>query len=217
MSSPTSIVIFGGTGYAGGNIAQEAARRGHDVVVYSRHEAQDPVDGVTYRTGDLTDAATLAAAAAEADDLVIAVHGADVGGRPLLDVLPSLIEASIENDTRLSFVGGAGSSLVAAGGPRLVDTPDFHEEWKAEALAHAAVLDALRETPAELRWFYVSPAALFGSFAPGEATGSYRTGGDLLVTKEDGSSEISGADFALAYVDEIEQGRHPRQRFTTGY
>ena len=145
-----------------------------------------------------------------------AVNLADIaamGARPT----GLLVALAMPDDTRLSFVGGAGSSLVAAGGPRLVDTPDFHEEWKAEALAHAAVLDALRETPAELRWFYVSPAALFGSFAPGEATGSYRTGGDLLVTKEDGSSEISGADFALAYVDEIEQGRHPRQRFTTGY
>ena len=29
------------------------------------------------------------------------------------------------------------------------------------------LLDALREAPQELRWFYVSPAALFGSFAIG--------------------------------------------------
>lgn len=98
-----------------------------------------------------------------------------------------------------------------------MDTPQFHDDWKPEALAHAKVLDALRDAPAELDWFYVSPAALFGSFAPGEATGSYRTGGDVLVTKDDGSSEISGADYALAFVDEIEQRNHVRERFTTGH
>ena len=50
-----------------------------------------------------------------------------------------------------------------------------------------------------------------------DVTGSYRTGGDVLVTQADGSSEISGTDFALAYVDEIEQHAHPRQRFTVGH
>ncbi|QDP96146.1 NAD-dependent epimerase/dehydratase family protein [Microlunatus elymi] len=212
------IIIFGGTGYAGGHIAREAVRRGHRVTSYSRSGAPaEPIDGVDYRTGSLTDPAVVDRAAAEADDLVIAVHGADVDGRPLLDVLPSLIDASIAHGTRLSFVGGAASSLVAEGGPRLLDTPEFNEDWKPEATAHAAVLEALRRAPAELDWFYVSPAALFGSYAAGEATGSYRTGGDLLVTQDDGSSEISGADFALAYLDEIEQGNHIRQRFTTGH
>ncbi len=71
-------------------------------------------------------------------------------------------------------------------GLRLLDTPEFREEWKTEATAHAEVLDALREAPADLKWFYVSPAALYGSFAPGEATGAYRIGGDRLVRKADG-------------------------------
>ena len=80
------------------------------------------------------------------------------------------------------------------------------------------MLDALRSNvPEGLDWFYVSPAALFGSFAPGETTGDYRLGGDELVTTEDGTSEISGTDFALAHVDEIEQRKHPRQRFTVGH
>lgn len=213
------IVIFGGTGYAGGHIAREAVKRGHEVTSYSRRGvADEPIEGVTYEKGSLTDSHVLRHAGEAADELVVAVHGLDVGDdQRLVDALPKLIATALAHDARLSFVGGAGSSLVSADGPRLLDTPEFHDEWKPEATSHALVLDALRAAPDDLDWFYVSPAALFGSFAPGETLGTYRTGGDVLVTKEDGSSEISGTDFALAFVDEIEQRNHPRQRFTVGH
>lgn len=213
----STIVIFGGTGYAGGNIVREAVSRGHQVVSYSRTAPAEQAEGVEYRTGSLTDDAVLAQAATDADDLVVATHGADVGGSPLVDHVARLTAAAIEHGARLSFVGGAGSLHVTKGGPRLVDTPDFHDDWKPEALSHAKVLDALRAGPEELDWFYVSPAALFGSFAPGETTGRYRLGGDELVTDAEGNSEISGTDFALAFVDEIEQGKHRRQRFTVAH
>lgn len=212
----TTVVIIGGTGYSGGNIAAEAVERGHRVVSYSRHEPTNPLDDVEYRTGSVTDPTVVAAAATDADDLVVSLHAIEIDGG-LAAHTPMLIDAAITHDARLSFVGGAGSSLVAPGGPRLIDTPDFREEWKPESLAHAQVLELLLEAPETLRWFYVSPAALYGSFAPGETTGKYRTGGDLLVTKDDGSSEISGTDFALAYVDEIENVAHPNRRFTVGH
>lgn len=211
------IVIFGGTGYAGGNIAREALRRGHRVTSYSRTLPTEPVDGIEYRTGSVADGEVVKDAAQDADELVVAVHGADAGGRPLVESVPHLVDAAIANDARLSFVGGAGSSLVAPGGPRVVDTPDFREEWKPEALAHARVLEDLQQAPEDLRWFYVSPAGVFGAWTPGETLGTYRTGGDVLVTREDGSSEISGTDYAQAYVDEIELVRHPNQRFTVGH
>lgn len=213
----SQLVIFGGTGYAGSHIAREAVRRGHQVVSFSRHEPDAPFDGIDYRVGSITDPDLVRVAAQEADELVVAVHGADVGRRPLVDVLPSLVEAAQEGNARLSFVGGAASSLVSEGGPRLLDTPDFNEDWKPEATAHAAVLEELQRGPEGLDWFYVSPAALFGAWTPGEDTGRYRTGGDILVTKDDGSSEISGTDFARAYLDEIEQRNHVRQRFTVGH
>ena len=211
------IVIFGGTGYSGGNIAREATGRGHDVVSYSRNAPTEPLDGVEYRTGSMADPAVVDAAAQDADQLVVALKAQDVDGQPMVARVPTLVEAARRHGARLSFVGGAGSSLVAEGGPRLVDTPGFHEDWKPEALAHAEVLEAMHRAPEDLDWFYVSPAALYGSFAPGETTGSYRTGGEVLVTKEDGSSEISGTDLARAYVDEIESGTHRRRRFTVGH
>lgn len=210
----STIVILGGTGYAGGHIAREAASRGHRVISYSRSEPSERADGVEYRIGSLTDEAVVAQAATEADDLVVATHGADVGGTPLVDHVDGLVAASIEHGTRLSFVGGAGTLDVAKGGPRLVDTPEFNDEWKPEALSHAKVLEAMREAPAQLSWFYVSPAALFGAWMPGESTGTYRLATDELLAGPDGGpSEISGTDYAKAYVDEIERGDHPRQRF----
>jgi uncharacterized protein len=211
------VVIVGGTGYAGSHIAAEALGRGHRVTSYSRHLPQAPLDRVDYRIGSITEPEVLAEAASDADDLVLAIHHSDLAGAPAVDHLPALIQAAIEHDARLSFVGGAASSYLGEGGPRLIDSPDFNEEWKPEASAGLATLLALQESPAELRWFFVSPAALFGSYAPGETTGEYRTGGDLLVTKEDGTSEISGTDFATAYVDEIERVAHPNQRFTVGH
>ena len=39
----------------------------------------------------------------------------------------------------------------------------------------------------------------------------------MIVRDADGKSFISGADFAVAVVDEIEQGNHHRERFTVGY
>lgn len=212
----TTVVIIGGTGYSGGNIAAEALERGHRVISYSRHQPANPLDGVECRTGSVTDPTVVAAAATDADDLVVSLRAIDIDGG-LAAHTPMLIDAAITHDARLSFVGGAGSSLVAPEGPRLIDTPDFREEWKPESSAHAQVLDVLLDAPETLRWFYVSPAGLYGSFAPGETTGAYRTGGDLLVTKDDGSSEISGTDFALAYVDEIENVAHPNRRFTVGH
>lgn len=213
-----NIVIFGGTGYSGGNIAREARRRGHSVTSYSRHTpaADKKVDGVEYRVGSLEDDAVLREAASGADDLVVAlVASAYPGG--LAGRTPALVAAAAERGVRLSFVGGAGSSYIDDNGTRLVDTPEFNDEWKPEANAHADVLAALQAAPADASWFYVSPAGLYGAYAPGETTGAYRIGGDRLVTKADGSSEISGTDFALAYVDEIEKKAHVNRRFTVGH
>jgi putative NADH-flavin reductase len=38
-----------------------------------------------------------------------------------------------------------------------------------------------------------------------------------LITDAQGASRISAADLAVAVVDEVEQPRHPRRRFTVGY
>lgn len=203
----TAIAIFGGNGYAGGHIRDEAASRGIAVTSVGRS------GGPGMRTGSITDQALVAELAREADVLVLAVPPT-----PALESIENLIAAAIAGGSRIGVVGGAGSLLVGEGGPRLVDTPEFNEEWKAGALEHAEVLETLRNAPAELDWFYLSPAALFGSWTPGERTGSYRTSDEVLLTAPDGGpSEISGTDFALAFVDEILDPKHTRGRFTVAH
>ncbi|BBH17295.1 NAD-dependent epimerase [Nocardioides baekrokdamisoli] len=199
------IAIFGGTGYAGGHIAREAAERGHTVSVISRSAGAD-------LQGSFADADFVNGVARDHDQIVIATQPDG-----LLDALPTLLEGARTGGARLSFVGGAGSTLVAEGGPQLVETPTFPAEYKAVALAHGAVLDALRADAKDAEWFYVSPAAAFGAWAEGEKTGSYRVSDDVLITDAEGNSTIGGADYAKAYVDEIENGKHKNKRLHVAY
>jgi putative NADH-flavin reductase len=211
-----SIVIFGGTGYAGSAIAAEAARRGHSVTAVSR-SGTAPCVGAEARRGNIHDPGLVDELAASADVVVVAVRAKPAGGPGLGAALDSLTRAVAKHGSRLGVVGGAGSLHVSDGGPRVVDLPQFPAEHKGEALAHADVLGTLRSAPAEVDWFYVSPAATFGSYAPGEVTGQYRVGGDILVTDAHGNSEISGPDYAKAFVDEIETPVHRRTRFTVAH
>lgn len=212
----STITVIGGTGYAGAAIVREATARGHEVTSVSRTLPEQRVDGATYETGSIQDEATVARAA-QADVLVVATHADLPDGPSLADLTPALASAVREHGGTLAFVGGAGSSFVAPGGPRVIDTPDFPDAFKPEAAAHAKVLDWLQEHGGDLDWFYVSPAGGFGAYAPVERRGTYRTGGDVLVVADDGTSTLGADDLALAFVDEIEAAKHRGQRFTVGY
>ncbi|MDA3648040.1 NAD(P)H-binding protein [Saccharopolyspora indica] len=209
------LVLFGATGYAGGRIGAEARRRGHDVLGIARNAESLPEPKAA---GSLHDAEFVLDVTAGADAVVVAIPGRPMpDGTKLLDALPTLFAAAQRHGARIGVVGGAGSLRVSADGPRVIDTPEFPAEFKPEAGAHAEVLAALREAPEEVDWFYLSPAGTFGAYAPGERTGSYRLGGEVLVTDADGNSSIGGDDYAIAFVDELEQPAHQRQRFTVGY
>jgi putative NADH-flavin reductase len=211
------ISVFGGTGYAGSNIVAEAATRGHSVTSISRNLPEQRIDGVEYVQGSLLDAGTRSEILAGSDVVIVSVAPrGDMAGR----VHPGIADLASEaarSGVRLGVVGGAGSLHVAEGGPRLFDTPDFPAEYRPESVEMAAALDDLRTSPESLDWFYLCPPAAFGGFAPGEARGSYRVGGDVLLTDDEGTSFIGGADFARAVVDEVERPAHRRARFTVAY
>ena len=101
--------------------------------------------------------------------------------------------------------------LEVSPGVRVLDTEDFREEWKPDALAQAEALDVYRSATTDVDWTYVSPAAVL---EPGERTGEYRTGDDRLLVDDEGNSAISMEDFAVALLDEAESADHVRRRFT---
>jgi putative NADH-flavin reductase len=196
------IAIIGATGNVGQRIVAEAESRGHETVAISR-------SGSTVGNGravkaDLSDKTGIAAAIDGADAVVLSVKFNDLDVEGLLDAL--------KDAKRLLIVGGA-ASLYVAPGLQLIDTEGFPEFIKPEAEpARQALARIQQET--ELDWTFLSPSIFFG---PGERTGVFRLGKDELLTAADGKSHISYEDFAVALLDEIEQPRHSRQRFTIGY
>ena len=201
------ILVYGGTGRIGSAIVGEAAERGHDVVVLSRNAPTHALPaGATWQYGDAADTRAVAKHATDADVVVSALGPSrEPDGEPyaFAGVVAGLAQAV--GLTRLVVVGGAGS-LLAAPGVRLVDTPEFPEVYKAEALATAAALESLRATDPSVDWTYLSPAPVIDE---GERTGGYRVGGDSPV-----GEFVSIADYALALVDELERPAHRRSRFT---
>jgi uncharacterized protein len=207
------ISVLGGTGYAGGAVVREAARRGHRVTSVSRGEPSERLDGVDYLIGSALDRDVLATAVGEHDVVIEAVSPrGDMAGKEE-GLVEQLIELTAGTGTRLGVIGGASSLLVAEGGPRLIDVSEPPAETLAEIETGLALLDTLRATPEEVDWFYVSPPASFGAWAPAPDTGSYRLSDDVLLTDDAGNSTISAADLARAILDEVEEPRHRRSRF----
>ncbi|MFM9590333.1 NAD(P)-dependent oxidoreductase [Streptomyces scabiei] len=214
------ILLIGATGMIGSRIAAEALGRGHAVTAATRSGGADALPehpGLTVRTLDASAPDHVARAAAGHDVVISAVSpprdGSDPA-TPLLATYRSLTDglrtAAVR---RLVVVGGAGSLRTASGRDR-VDTPDFPAMYKAESLAQREVLRLLRAEATDLDWTYVSPA---DEIAPGERTGTFRLGGDDLLTAEDGSSFISAEDYAVALVDEAEKSTAIRRRITLAY
>ncbi|OIV36299.1 epimerase [Mangrovactinospora gilvigrisea] len=211
------ILLLGATGMVGSRIAKEAVARGHEVTAVSR-SGKSPGEArpnLTAVAGDASDTALVARLAGEHEAVASALAPPRDGSDPrepftaLYTALTDAVRAS--GTERLVVVGGAGSLLVGPG-KRLVDTPDFPDAYKGEALAHHDVLTLLRGRGGDgLNWTYISPAA---EIAPGERTGTFRLGDDRMLTAPDGSSRISAEDYAIAFVDELEQAVHPKRRIS---
>ena len=201
------IVVTGASGRAGSEITRELSRRGHAVTAIARNpEKIADLANVTPTKGDVHDLPGLTRLWTGHDAAISAVHF-------LASDPTKLITAAKDSKVgRYLVVGGAGS-LEVAPGVKLVTTPGFPAQYKAEAEKGSDFLDLLRQEK-DLNWTFLSPSALF---VEAERTGKFRLGTDQLLTAADGKSSISFADYAIALADELERPSHLRERFTVGY
>jgi putative NADH-flavin reductase len=211
------IAVIGASGQIGAFIRDEALARGHQVTAIVRHPEK-----VTVRNPHLT--------VVKADILRGNVDGLVKGHEAVISAYnpgwtnPNIYNEQIEGYKkiisgvkksgikRLLVVGGAGT-LEVAPGVRVLDTASFPEQVKKGVLATAETLSMLREEK-KLEWTFLSPPS---SIAPGERTGHYRLGKDQLLKSKEGESKISTQDYAVAMLDELENPKHIRERFTVAY
>jgi len=201
------VSLIGATGNAGSRILAELARRGHHVTAIVRHPDKVPqLDGVIARKGDANRVDDLASMLRGHDVVVSSVHFLDGQADKLIGAVRQA------HAPRYVVVGGAGS-LNNGNDVKLIDAGGVPEPYKAESRAGCNFLDTLRQT-SDLDWTFLSPSA---QFVAGERTGVFRIGADTALRDASGRSWISYEDYAVALVDEIEQPRHSRRRFTVGY
>jgi hypothetical protein len=211
-----NIGVIGASGRIGQRIVAEALQRGHNVTAFTSSPAKIPAakGKVAWKTADVLNAESVGAAM-QGQDVLISSYGPVMGAdpKPLVTAAETLLKAGEKNPkVRVLMVGGAGS-LEVAPGKTAIDSGVIPAQYIAVPIAHKEALDAFKKN-STVNWSYFSPA---GSIQPGERTGKFRLGGEQLVVGENGKSEISMEDYAVALLDEVEKPQHERKRFTVGY
>lgn len=209
--------MIGASGFVGSAILHESLNRGHQVTAIVREpEKLSPAKNLVARKGDIYKEDELAGLVAGHEAVISAfnpgwnnpdIYNQQVKGTHA--IVSGVKKAGVK---RLLFVGGAGS-LEVKPGVQLVDTPEFPKEWKQGSLATREVLNVLRNEKG-LEWSFLCPSAML---EPGQRTGKFRIGKDQLLTNANGESKISLGDFAMAMIDELDNPKHIRERFTVGY
>ncbi|WP_417714163.1 NAD(P)-dependent oxidoreductase [Pseudophaeobacter arcticus] len=203
------LLIIGATGMIGSRLVAEAESRGHTVVAASRKGSA--VGNAQPLPLEVTDVEAVVAAA-QTVDLVITAVSPRSSGNAMDDALGyggALIEAASQIGKRLMVVGGAGTLNLLDGTPVADVVP---EPYRDEAKAMRAMFEMLAQSTADFT--FMAPA---GVIEPGERTGVFRLGQREFLTDDEGNSRISAEDYAVAFMDEVEMPKHPRQVFTAAY
>lgn len=204
------IAIIGATGKAGKLIMEEALKRGLDVTAIVRNKSKLSNSSVKVIEKDLFD---LKKEDLKDFDTVVSAFGAwEEKELPKhAEVMNHLCDILANTNIRLMIVGGA-ASLFVNHSMMLIDSPDFPKDWINLAKNSNKAFEILKATKNVL-WTYISPSADFQ--ADGKKTGEYRIGDkDELCFNSKGESMISYADYAIGFVDEIENKKFLNKRIT---
>jgi len=215
------IALIGASGFVGTAILKEALDRGHQVKAIVRNPENITIkdDNITVIKADVLDQAQVTAAVVGSNAVVSAYNP----GWSNPDIYEEFlrgsqsIQAGIKASgvKRYIVIGGAGS-LEVAPGLQAVDTPDFPAAIKPGASA-ARDYQAIIKKEQDLDWTFFSPAFEMHQGTSGIRKGTYRTGLDNPVFDENGRSILSVEDLAMVIVDELENPKHIKERFTAAY
>ena len=205
------IAIIAANGKAGKLIMNEVLARGLDATAIVRDKTKINNPNVKIIEKDLFD---LTKDDLKEFDTVVSAFG--VWEEKELDkhslVMEHLCKILANTNIRLMVIGGAGSLYVNKEHTMtLKDTPDFPDIFMGVAVSSIKAFDILKSKK-DILWTYVSPSADFQ--ADGKRTGEYNIGHNELLFNSKGESSISYADYAIAFVDEIQNKKYLNQQIT---
>jgi putative NADH-flavin reductase len=212
--------LIGASGFVGTAILEELLNRGHEVTAIVRSPEKIKIDhnNLFVKGVDVNDTLALTEILKGSDAVISAYNSGWTNPNLYHDFITGseAIQKAVKASgvDRLIVVGGAGSLEID--GKQLVDGPDFPADYKAGATAARDYLTSLKQEE-DLQWSFFSPAIEMHPGITTGRTGKYRLGTNSPVFNEDGRSTLSVQDLAMAIVDELENNKHPRQRFTAGY
>jgi putative NADH-flavin reductase len=204
-----NILILGGTGRVGSQIATYALRDKHHVTVLVRNpEKIDINSNFTIIQGNVLNK----------DDIVSAIHGIDVvfsalstdGTTTLSESMPFIIEAmEHEGIKRIITIGTAGI-LQSRTTPNTLRYQSSESRQKSTRASedHHKVYDMLKQST--LEWTIVCPTYLPDE----ERVGSYRIDRDFLP---EGGSKISVQDTAEFTLKQIKESDYIKSRVGIAY
>lgn len=192
------IGIIGATGKLGSLLVERSLQAGHETTAIVRHpEKLTKTNDLVVETKDLFDLTT---ADIEKFDVVMSAYNAPANDLEQFSTsTQKLMDIFKGTNTRLIIAGGAGVSYLPDHS-RLIDSPDLPAFIRPLAENEVAAYELLKDDTS-FNWIYMTPPLDMQFDAP--HTGHHYFSGANLGMDADGKSFISYADYADAFMDEI--------------
>ncbi len=211
------ITVLGAAGNVGSRVVTEALSRGHEVTAVVRNSARSKglPTAAKVRIGDVGNVEDVAKVSVGQGVVISAIKPAPGNKSETVATTNALMDGLAQTGVRVLVVGGAATLTVPSTGGKTVVEDSYFLPVSARPVGKASA-DQLEACRLESRvdWAYLSPPA---QLAPGERTGNYRLGTNELLLDAEGNSTISMEDLAIVPLDEAEQPKHHRTRFTAAY
>ncbi|MFV0482131.1 MAG: NAD(P)-dependent oxidoreductase [Campylobacteraceae bacterium] len=208
------IGILGATGMAGSDLYKEAVKRGHDVTALVRNKTK--AIEMLGKDVKVNDKCAFCYEKTELMDFDVIINAFATEPKKAylhVDLAARLVHLFREDaKPRLVFILGAGSLKTGSDDHLLVEDlkkiPDA-ASWIDIPVNALKELNFLREVD-NVNWVGVSPSA---SFIKGENKG-FVVGKDHLLVDSKGNSQVTSGAMAAAILDEVENPKHIKTRFT---